>query len=454
MNLELTQQQKQLLSQKMIQSSEILQMNTQDLELYLRQQALENPLIELEPADELPDRKSHDEERLEWLAANDEQNRIYYSEDYGDEGGSREQWNVAETEENSLAEYVFAQLVPEIQSDRDEDIYYYLTCSLDSRGYLDLDKSEFCLRWKLTEAQADEYIGRLQQTDPAGVGAFDLRECLLIQLKRQGRSDGIESRIVSECLELLGKNQLPAITHKCRCSLEEVQAACDVIRKLNPKPGCGFSSRENLRYIVPDIVVTKFRDYFEILLNDSRYPHLTLNSQYCRMLHEVGDEEVKTYIRDKMNQAKWVYQCIEQRNSTLKQVARAIVEYQHAFFEKGAGYLKPYRQKDLADTLKVHESTISRALRDKYLQCTWGVYPMNYFCSRGFPSEAEGMPETTEKIRQRLQQMIDHEDKKKPLSDQKLADRMQDDGFPLARRTVAKYRSEMGIPDASGRKKY
>ncbi|MCC8126010.1 MAG: RNA polymerase factor sigma-54 [Clostridiales bacterium] len=451
MEMKLTATQKQTLSPRMIQSAEVLQMNNQELEAFVKEQELENPLVEIEHAREETDRMSDIQRKLEWLNATDEQNRIYYGAER-DEARENGEWNVAAREEETLAEYVYSQMTPLCRDKRDEEVLYYLANSLDSRGYLEEDADALCLKFDLTESEAVSYIETLQSAEPAGVGAKDLAECLSLQLARMPRDLPVAKRIVQECLELLGRNQIPKIAAALDISLDEVRKNCELIRSLNPKPGNGFSSRENLHYIRPDVTVVKFEDYFQILLNDNAYPKIGINSYYCQMLKEDNSDETRDYISNKLRQAEWVMNCISQRGTTLTKVTETIVRLQQPFFEKGPGNRRPLRLQDVAKELDIHESTVSRAVRGKYLQCPWGIYPLNYFFSKAVGNSETGKAQTPEKIQGAIREIVQKEDKVCPLSDQKICEQLKEMGVSVSRRTVAKYRGEMGLPNADGRK--
>ena len=456
MELELSLKQKQILSAKMIQSAEILQMNTQELESFIKEQALENPLLDTEDYGDGEGRDSDTgfRRKLEWLDQSDEQNRIYYKQEYDDDEDARDEWNFSTDAGESLAEFVLAQLLPLIHTPRQEEIIRYMAESLNDNGYLEDAADDIRRKFGLSQSELESCIALLQTADPAGVGARSLQECLLIQVERLEAGTPVLRRIICELLEALGKNQLPQIATRLGISMETLLGCCDTIRSLNPKPGSGFSSRENLRYIHPDVTVVKFRGFFEVMLNDNSYPKVMVNRYYSGILKQDASKETKDYIRDKMKQAEWVIDCIEQRSRTLHQVAKTIVELQQEYFEKGRGHLKPMRLVDVAEKVGVHESTVSRAVRDKYLQCTWGVFPMNYFFSKAVYGQEDGQVETPEKMKQMIRSLIDEEDKKSPLSDQKIADKMLEAGMKISRRTVAKYRAAMDIKDTTGRKQY
>lgn len=464
-----TQEQKTSLSQKMIQSAEILQMDVQELETYVQQQALENPLIDLDEmergisgslsgdADRLRDDKEEFCRKLEWLNRTDEQNRIYYSEEY-EEAENRDAWNFSE-EENSLEDYVLSQLVMQIKSEKDYECMEFLAYSLDSRGYLTVDTEEIKKKLEIGQEDMDRYLELLQSVEPAGVGARSLEECLQIQLKRMHESGYFEEQEFEELMELagshmraLGKRHFVQIAEQMEISTEDVLKGYEMIRRLNPIPGNSFSSREDMRYVKPDVTVVKFEDYFEVLVNDANIPHISVNRQYLNMMNEDATGEVLDYLQNKYRQVQWVQRCIEERTSTLRKVAKEIVALQRGFFEKPDGRRVPMSLRDIAERLDIHESTVSRTVKNKFLQCPWGMYPMNYFFVKKVAADSVGEAMTPELVKSRIGEIIEKEDKKKPLSDQKISDQLKGMGIDVSRRTVAKYRGEMMIADTAGRK--
>ena len=331
----------------------------------------------------------------------------------------------------------------------------YLVCSLDSKGYFVGDIAQVAEHFSTSEEVVEEMLQEIQELDPAGVGARNLQECLLLQVERIKDYSDVTVEIIKNYMEEVAKNHLPNIAKKLQVSLEEVQDACEEIRKLNPKPGSSFSDREQLRYISPDAVVVKLEDQFEILINEYQYPGFSISGYYQAMMESTTDEEAKKYLKDKVQQAQWVSNCISQRSSTLSRVMHLLVAKQNDFFMYGPGHKRPMRLVDLAEELNLHESTISRAMRGKYLQCSWGVFPLNYFLTSVAVKSScgnEGDEKTPEQMKAMIQEIVDGENKKKPYSDQTISDQLAAKGIKLSRRTVNKYRTEMGIPDKSGRK--
>ncbi len=463
-----TQELKTALSQKMIQSAEILQMDVQELETYVQQQALENPLIDMDEMEkgisgslygEAGSRDDREEfcRKLEWLNRMDEQNRIYYSEEY-EEAENRDAWNVSE-EEDSLEDYVLSQLVMQIRTEKDCECMEFLVYSLDSRGYLTDDLEEIKQKLGIDDEAMERYLTLLQSAEPAGVGARYLEECLQIQLKRMQENGYFEQQEFDELMELtgnwmeaLGKRHFSQIAEQMEISTEDVLKHYEVIRRLNPIPGNSFSSREDMRYVKPDVTVVKFEDYFEVLVNDANIPHISVNRQYLNMMKEDTSGEVQDYLQNKYRQVQWVQHCIEERTSTLRKVAKEIVAVQRGFFEKPDGRRVPMSLRDIAERLDIHESTVSRTVKNKFLQCPWGMYPMNYFFVKKVAADSVGEGMTPELVKHRIREIIENEDKKKPLSDQKISDQLKGMGIEVSRRTVAKYRGEMMIADTTGRK--
>ena len=437
-------EQRQLLSQKMIQSLEILQMNTQELEQFLKDKALENPMLDLEEVYKTKDENSKLLKKLEWLEKTDEQNRVYYGQDHTD----YEPVNFQNQTED-FGSYLLSQLIEEFKTQREQEIYEILVYSLDERGYLKEIPDILIQTYGLTKKEINCYINKLKECEPAGVGAKDLEECLHLQLQRKHMLNGLEEKILHNYLTYVAKNQLKELSKLLNLPLDQVVQAVKNIKNLNPKPAQGFSSREHLKYLYPDITIVKFKDYFEILLDGDSHFTANINSYYVEMMNQENTDEVNNYLNEKYRQAKWILQCISSRRGTLLNITKALTQRQQDFFEKGPGYLRPLKLSDVAKELGSHESTVSRGMRDKYMQCSWGIYPMSYFFSRGILSE-----ETPDKIKSCIRKWIKNEDKKKPFSDQKIADLFKQQGIPISRRTVAKYRTQMGIRDAAGRKEY
>ena len=459
MDLKLQVIQTQTLSQRMIQSAEILQMTSQELNTYINELALENPVIDIvEPPTAEEQRESI--EQQEWLNSFNEENYyLYQRQNNDDDYDFKSSWNINTDDGETLQDYLWSQLITENFTDQETEIIKFMLECLDNKGYLEESIETIASYFGTDTEIVEDLLSDLQALDPSGVCARTLEECLKLQLERRDMLTPVLESIIDNCLEMVAKNQIPAIARKLRLSPTETAGYCQIIKSLNPKPGVSFSSRDQLRYIIPDVTIVKFKDHFDILLNESMYPTIELNSYYRQMNQNPESSELKEYLGNKIRQAEWVKQCVTQRGKTLMQVSRAILEHQEEFFTFGPAHLNPLRLADIAQELDIHESTVSRAVSKKYLQCSWGVYPMNFFFSRSVAvqessSESGTQSVTAADIKRVLREIIEEENKKKPYSDRLLGEKLAERGISISRRTVAKYREEEGIADASGRKEY
>jgi RNA polymerase sigma-54 factor len=455
MELGLDLRQAQTLSPQMMQAMEILQMGSQELLEYIQEALQENPVLENEEA-----RQSQEDpedallrRKLEWLASTDVQNRWYHQEDARDLTDAVAGASGADPGEESLYYYLRSQVPFEELDGALAAAVEYVLASLNGSGWLDEPVADLAAHAGLGEPVMERAISLVQGLEPPGVAARNLSECLSLQLKRRGET-GLPLTIAAQYLEDMGKDHYNRIAQATGASREEIQAACKVIRSLDPRPGAEFAPREALRYITPDLVVVNFEDHFEILTNDYYFPTLKVSAYYQQLMKSTDEAQVKDYLTGKVKQARWVVRSVEQRRSTLMNCAKCIVERQEAFFRRGPGHLRPMTLADVAAVLQVHESTVSRAVKDKYLQCAHGVFPLGYFFSRALSATGCGGSVSVEQAKTALKALIDGENKKKPLSDQKLCELLAGQGIEISRRTVAKYRDELGIPSTSGRKEF
>ena len=420
MNLELSLKQTLKLSPQMLQSMEILQMSTLELGEFIQE------------SEELW-------RRLQSLADLDHQNRQYVTADrdeldplarVGTDGG--------------LADTLLLHLTRQLERSHASTIVLrgaQFLASLDEDGYLRDDVADLAQAAGLPASILEEGLSLLQTLDPPGVGARDLSQCLALQLQRQGES-GTALAIVQRHLEHLARKQYHAIAQDLGVSQEAVREAERQIQALDPRPGSAFAGREEPNYLIPDLAVVETEEGLTVVYQNAYTPTLQLSGYYCDLQQRSTDPEVKQYLTDKIKQAQFVIQAVEQRRSTLLDCARAIVRRQEAFFRSAGGH-------DVAQELAIHESTVSRAIREKYLQCARGVYPLSFFFSREVGAAGEGT--SVHQIKSRLRELVEGEDKARPLSDQKLCQLLEGEGT-ISRRTVAKYRDELGISSASGRR--
>lgn len=452
MDLSLQLAQKQILSQRMQQSVEILQMNAIMLSEYIHDLAQENPLLEWQDISvEQPEKDDKLLRKLEWLEEADEQNRSMYRVEQEVETDSKD--CVGKRERESLREYLLFQINILKVDEGVKRVLRFLAQSTEESGYLEQGALEAAEeKFHIKEKCSADVLSILQSLDPPGVGARNLEECLLIQLKQKNPSR-LAIIMVEKYLPDLAKNRISHVAKQLKVSFEEAKAALDEIRSCEPKPGRGFISEKPVEYIVPDLFVEISEGELNITMNRSAAPKLFVSQSYLKLLREGASQETKEYISTKLKQAEWAIQCISKREETLLETANCIVSHQKEFFLHPDGQLKPLRMADIAGCMQVHESTVSRAVRDKYLQCNRGVFPLHAFFSKALSSEGTGTI-SADSIQQKIRLMINGENRKKPFSDRELTEKLQEEGIQISRRTVAKYRESMGIAGASGRKCY
>lgn len=451
MELELSLKQKQILSQRMQLSVKILQMNALDLDQYIQDCALENPLIDLDLQEEAEDPNLARLKKLEWLEAMDESNLYQYTR--SPDESERDMPLYQRKLSDSLPETLLAQL-PALHLPKGvEAAVRYLIANLDDNGYLAAPVGQLLEESGIAKDCLDEALEAIQRMEPAGVGAADLRECLLIQARRLLDPPSALIGLIDQHLDLLAKNQLGKIARAMGASIETVKEARDVLLTLNPKPGNGYSGYNTIPYIRPDLFVVRFEENFQVILNDWGQPKIQINSYYRNLAREAGSgSETAAYVGDKLRKAEWLVSCIQQRGSTILKCAGSILSRQIRFFERGPGNLAPMSLADVARELDVHPSTISRAVRGKYLQCQWGVFGLADFFSRSIGDT--GSEQSQDNILGQIRRIIEEEDPAKPHSDQEIVAQLERHDVHIARRTVAKYREQLGLPPASGRRRF
>lgn len=451
MDFELTQKQSQILTPQMIQSIEILQMSAQELLEHLETTLQENPVLEMEEYHDAPDEAEDLRRRLEWLEDNDPQNRVYHVQDFQPDEDPLRNCGVVDQGE-TLSHHLRTQLDAIPLDERTAACARFLIASLNENGWLEEDIPDLAREMDVPEEAMGQALSVVQSLTPAGVAARSLSECLCLQLRRRMHVDQLAVRIAANYLDAVAKKRYGMISCALGAAQDEVRMACDVIRSLDPRPGAAFAAGEDPVYITPDIIVLESAGRFELLTNDRFFPALSISPYYVRLLQESEDEQVREYLFEKVRQAKWVIRAVGQRQNTLMSCAQCILELQDEFFRLGLGHLKPMSLADVAERVGVHESTVSRAVSGKYLQCSKGTFPLNYFFSRSLGDVRGEKAVSPDEAKAMLKRLIAGEDKRQPLSDQKLCERMGREGCVLARRTVAKYRDELGIPSAFARK--
>jgi RNA polymerase sigma-54 factor len=335
----------------------------------------------------------------------------------------------------------------------DLEIGLYVLGNLNQDGFLEVTEEEIANETGCTLEAAQKMIGIIQNMDPAGVGARNVKESILLQLKRLGLEDSLPSRIVEDHLKLLETKNYTAIARAMKESMANVTTAVNIIIGLDPHPGRAYSD-EAPHYIIPDVYIQKVDNEYVIVLNDEGLPRLKISSYYKEILKNkvAAPDSTKEYIQEKLKSAAWLIKSIQQRQRTIYKVVESILKFQYDFFEKGVSQLKPMVLRDVAEDIGMHESTISRVTTNKFVHSPQGTYELKYF----FTSSIErtgGDALSSESIKQRIRQIVQGEDPDKPLSDKAISEIFQEEDIKLARRTVAKYREQIGILSSKYRKR-
>ncbi|MBU0983485.1 MAG: RNA polymerase factor sigma-54, partial [candidate division Zixibacteria bacterium] len=364
---------------------------------------------------------------------------------------TRFEGSAAHTE--SLYEYLSEQLSFLKLSDEEHLIGEYLIGNIDGFGYLAISLAEMAAELEIDESRIAAVLEMIQKFDPPGVGARDLRESLLIQLREKGLETSLAYRIVDEHVQDLEKKSTLQIAKMMNVPFERTQKAMEVIKSLSPTPAHGRFDPAAMP-VVPDMIVDKVGDEYEVFLNDKNVPRLRINSGYRQLIKRGSDtsKDTKTYVRQKLEQARWLLNALNQRRTTMIKVMHAIIQEQHEFFEKGPAFLRPLIMEDIARIVDMNVATISRVANGKYVQTPLGVYEIKYFFNTGITmSDGEDMSKRS--VKQRISEIIEAEDAEKPFSDQEIYRKLNEEGIKLARRTVTKYREELRIKPARFRKK-
>jgi RNA polymerase sigma-54 factor len=491
MKLEMTGQmrmeQRMKLAPHMIQSMEILQLPILALQERIEQELNKNPVLEIDepsgPEETEPIERANQPEDVSQkdLIVNTDNNKVEDFErlgsleddykEYIEQGGSfysRRQTDEPDRKMEAIKNTVAppASLHEHLTEqwrliDAEEPVKKagsMIIDYIDEKGYLTvrLEQLHNKDRKDFTLDVFKKALALVQRLEPAGVGARDLKECLLIQLAQSSEDMSFEYRLVEQYLHDLLENHLPDIAKKMNCGIDRINQAVKRLSKLDTSPGLQIGRDRNLP-ITPDVIVDppdNSGDYF-VRLADSDLPSLRLNNYYLRMSKdEKVSEKARKFLQDSIRSAQWIIDAIEQRKSTLLRVSKSVVKNQRGFFDRGPLYLQPLPMSKVADDVGVHLATVSRAVAGKYVQCSWGVLPLRKFFSGGMQDD-NGQAHSWEAIRVKLQEIIDAEDKTKPLSDEQIRKKLEGAGIKnLARRTVAKYRKLLNIPTARFRKKY
>lgn len=464
-----TQSQRLMLTQKMQQALQILQYNAQELDMHVQNELESNPVLELvvpdEPVEtlprEAPETNGHDgsdfndaesmedfvspwEERIKEgrdLSVNREllERRDYYENSI--------------TKEESLTSHLLTQLRMAYGDGGQYAIGERIIGDIDERGYFTGSIDEIAVELEVPLEDVERILYRIQRFEPAGIGARDVVECLLLQINAEYPYDEQLRTLVQDHFEALQHRQIPKIAKAMNIAPEQVEELRRKLATLDPWPGLEFES-EPTQYIAPDLVVSKEEGEWVVSLTSEGGPALKINDGYRALAKSKGVErDDKSFLRDKLESAKWLIRNIEQRRQTILKVGMAIMEFQREFLERGPDAIRPLTLQEIADVVGVHEATVSRTTRGKYIQTPQGLFELKYFFSPGLKS-AHGEDQSAKSVQLRVKKIVDTEDKSKPLSDQKIADMLKKEGLTIARRTVTKYREALNIPATNLRKEY
>lgn len=441
MDVSIQQTQKLALTPQMEQSLSVLQMGTEELNQCIEEEVLSNPMLDYAKEPEKKEVRRSQGEGIGYYSRKKTEDTDYqsYLNAIADE----------KSEDTELAEYLRMQLYTKKISPRRQKIGEYLIECLEESGYLKMDMDELAKGIGLSKEELEREIRFMQTLEPCGVFARDLRECLLLQVESEEQMQRQARLLIEKYLDEIAQNKIPQISKQTGLTTAEITKTIRYIKEeLEPVPGRGYGCANRNEYIYPDITVKEDEKGYRIILNKEKVHTLELNREYLPMLGQVHSSEENKYLKEQYQKAKILLQNIGKREETLAAVAEAIVDWQREFFEKGKASLKPMNLLDIAQELDVHESTVSRAVRDKYLECRWGIFELKYFFSNK-TSDGNNCNVLT-----CIQEIIRSENKQKPLSDAKIAEQLEKKGIRISRRTVTKYREQMQIPNTQMRKEY
>jgi RNA polymerase sigma-54 factor len=457
----------QVLAPQLQQSLLILQAPLLELRNLVQQEMETNPVLEelaTDPnAEEQPEKPAETDkdfkEEFDQLAKLDSEWRDYmaqstsYSSRSQEEEDKRQFFFDSIATQETLQQHLMGQLNQAPLDANDRKTAELIIGNIDDNGFLQTTPEEMAMNTGIPQEDFETILTLIQSFYPPGVGARDLRECLLIQLKREGKQNSLEYKIISEHMPDLGKRRFPEIARRIGISVEQVQKCANNIAQLDPRPGQIFAAAPQ-NYVLPDVTVEKVNGEYQVILNGEQIPHLRISNTYKDIMAQDGNgSEVKDYIRDKIRSGKFLIKSIHQRQQTISNIAHQIVSRQREFFDKGSAYLKPMTMVQIADVVGVHETTVSRAISGKYMATPQGVFEMKYFFTPGYQT-ATGESMSNTSVKEAIMDLVKNEDANSPLSDKEIVEILSERGIPIARRTVAKYRTELNILPSNMRRRY
>lgn len=475
--LHLKLSQKLIMTPSLQQAIKLLQLSKLELQEVLNQELLENPLLDESTEEAKPEEAQAEETKTENEVADatpkvetkekekdsfDEIDYDAYFQDYIEYGYNprgmgeeHEEFPIENTltRPPNLADHLTWQLSMSDASPRTKEIAAFIIGNIDEDGYLRASNEEIIAAGGYEAEEVQKAVEAVQSLDPIGVGARDLRECLLLQLRFLEVDSPLVEVIIRDHWDEFMQRKFVPLAKTLGIDMKTLEGIVDVIKHLDPKPGRKYSN-ERAIYVEPDVYVHKVGDEYVIVLNEDGMPKLRINSGYRSMLNSMdskSDGETVNYIKDKIRSAVWLIKSLDQRQRTIYKVAESIVKHQREFLEKGIDYLRPLVLRDVADDIQMHESTVSRVVSNKYMHTPRGLFLMKYFFHSGIDSDT-GEDISSLTVKKKIQSYIENEDPRKPLSDSKIMKILNDEGINIARRTVAKYRDELNIPSSTDRK--
>ncbi|MDR7870575.1 MAG: RNA polymerase factor sigma-54 [Tissierellaceae bacterium] len=453
-NILLEQTQKLIMTPELRQAIQLLQYNSLELNEYLKTEVEENPLLEMEnPLNQMEEvQELSVEKEVDWVELAEKYDDISYRPSV-DKNKEEYNYEAFTTYIKTLKEYLIEQLNLTILDDKEYLIGDYIIQNIDENGYLDVDLKEIVEQTQSNIEEVENVLSIIQTFEPLGVGARNLKECLYIQIKEKGILNPTLIKIIEEYLDDLACNRMTKISKELDIDILKLQEICDYIKTLEPKPGRAFSdSGEHVKYIVADATIEEIEGEYIIIINDITGPRLNINNYYRELLKNSSDNDATNYLSERLNSAMWIIRSIEQRKQTIYKVIESILKFQLEFFRTGEKGLVPLTLKEVADDIGMHESTISRATNGKYVQTPRGLFELKFFFTTGLPGSNGDISTTS--VKSEIKKIIENEDPTKPLSDQSIADLLEEKGATISRRTVAKYRDELNIPSSSKRKRF
>lgn len=465
-NLNLEQTQKLIITPELKLAITLLQYSALEMQEHIQEELLNNPLLEVieNKEEEKPEGEEAEVEVPEEQVPGDDFPWEEYFRDMGLDSAPEAPGSIKQisdplpTVENysgvtgTMLEDLLSQLRLLPLTPREYSMAAYLAGNLDSNGYLQGEIEELAPALGTNVGELEKALRIVQKLEPTGIGCRSLQECLSLQLAKLEDPPEIAEKIVNNYLPAAADERYRYIASRLGCDEQSVKEAVEFIRTFNPKPGSVFGEGEETRYIIPDVIVEKVDDEYVVMGNEGSVPYLTISPFYQKMLKgEKNDEQLSSFIKNKIEKAYWLIRSIEQRRLTIFKVSQQIVDIQKPFLEQGIKKLKPLTLKEVASNVGVHESTVSRAAAKKYIQTPRGMFPLKFFFSSGL-SGAGGNDYSAPSIKSHIQELVGAENQNKPLSDQHLAELLKERGIKISRRTVAKYREEISIPPSFKRR--